>query len=124
MKIEPYESDNFLTEMADTWKGLKPLYDQLHAYVRDKLHKHYGCDVVTKAGPMSSHVLGNMWAQSWGNIADLVRPFPDKPSLDVTEAMKSKGWTAKTMFEKAEDFFVSIGFEPMTEVFLTTCMNF
>ena len=37
MKIEPYESDTFVQEMADTWEGLKPLYEQLHAYVRNKL---------------------------------------------------------------------------------------
>ena len=27
-------------------------------------------------GPMPAHLLGNMWAQSWGNIADLVKPYP------------------------------------------------
>ena len=37
MKIEPYESDTFVQEMADTWDGLKPLYEQLHAYVRNRL---------------------------------------------------------------------------------------
>ena len=34
MKIVGYESDTFVQEMADTWNGLKPLYEQLHAYVR------------------------------------------------------------------------------------------
>jgi len=26
-------------DMEDTWNGLKPLYEQLHAYVRSKLLK-------------------------------------------------------------------------------------
>ena len=39
MKIEPYESDTFVEEMDETWRGLKPLYEQLHAYVRHKLAK-------------------------------------------------------------------------------------
>lgn len=39
MKIQPYESDTFVNEMEQTWKGLKPLYEQLHAYVRNKLVK-------------------------------------------------------------------------------------
>ena len=37
MKVEPYESDTFIQEMEETWEGLKPLYEQLHAYVRAKL---------------------------------------------------------------------------------------
>ena len=38
-KTDVYESDTFLEEMAETWEGLKPLYEQLHAYVRYKLVK-------------------------------------------------------------------------------------
>ena len=37
MKVVSYESDTFVKEMEDTWNGLKPLYEQLHAYVRAKL---------------------------------------------------------------------------------------
>ena len=57
-----------------------------------------------------------MWAQSWGNIVDLVKPYPNKPSIDVTAEMKKQGWTVNTMFKKAEDFFVSMGLDPMMEV--------
>ncbi len=34
MKVVDYESKTFKDEMEDTWQGLKPLYQQLHAYVR------------------------------------------------------------------------------------------
>ena len=34
MKIVDYESKTFKDEMENTWQGLKPLYQQLHAYVR------------------------------------------------------------------------------------------
>ena len=38
-----------------------------------------------------SHLLpGNMWAQSWINIYDLVEPFPDKTSVDVTPVLKQR----------------------------------
>jgi hypothetical protein len=33
-----------------------------------------------------------------------------------TQAMKGLGWTPKIMFEKADGFFTSIGFDPMPEV--------
>ena len=41
MKVGPYESETFVAEMEETWKGLKPLYEQLHAYVRSKLLYKY-----------------------------------------------------------------------------------
>ena len=34
MKVDSYESDTFKEEMEETWEGLKPLYEELHAYVR------------------------------------------------------------------------------------------
>lgn len=37
---------------------------------------------------------GNMWAQSWVNILDLVLPFPKKPPEDITKNMKSQVSTA------------------------------
>jgi len=109
MKVDPYESATFQQEMEATWQGLKPLYEQLHAYVRHKLHRYYGDRVMEATGAMPAHILGNMWAQQWNNIADLVKPYPDKPSIDVTEAMVKQGWTPKVMFEKADDFFQSLG---------------
>ena len=33
---------------------------------------------------------GNMWAQSWTNVYDLVVPYPKKTSVDVTEQMKQQ----------------------------------
>lgn len=39
--------------------------------------------------------LGDMWAQSWDNIYNMVVPFPDKPTLDVTETMVKKVWCAR-----------------------------
>ena len=39
MKVAAYESETFVKDMEDTWNGLKPLYEQLHAYVRSQLLK-------------------------------------------------------------------------------------
>jgi len=39
MLVKSYESESFTQEMADTWESLKPLYEQLHAYVRSKLYQ-------------------------------------------------------------------------------------
>ena len=79
----------------------------------------YGDEVVDPIGPIPAHLLGNMWAQSWNNLKDILIPYPEKPSLDVTDEMVKQGWTQKIMFEKADDFFQSMGFPPMTDVSTT-----
>ena len=58
-----------------------------------------------------------MWGQSWNHISDMLKPYPKKPSIDVTDEMKKQEWTPRIMFDKADEFFQSIGFEPMTDNF-------
>src|SRR5690606_2865260 len=54
------------------WSEVKPLYDQLHCYTRTKLNEKYGDAVQPATGPIRADLLGNMWAQEWGNIYDIV----------------------------------------------------
>ena len=41
-------------------------------------------------GRLPAHLLGNMWAQTWENIEEIVKPIPDSPTLSTTEAMKNQ----------------------------------
>ena len=50
----------------------------------------YGKDKVPDHGPIPAHLLGNMWAQEWNNIYDLVEPYKGQPSLDVSKKLKAK----------------------------------
>ncbi|HET7816365.1 MAG TPA: M2 family metallopeptidase, partial [Sphingomicrobium sp.] len=59
--------DEFAAMTDRLWKEVKPLYDQLHCYTRDKLSKKHGPSVQPAGGPIRSDLLGNMWAQEWGN---------------------------------------------------------
>ena len=73
-----YEVGNNLGPIAEKlWQDLKPFYEELHAYVRFKLSKTYPGEVKDKEA-IPAHLLGNMWAQDWTNIYDLVVPFPSK----------------------------------------------
>ncbi|XP_077828483.1 angiotensin-converting enzyme isoform X11 [Macaca mulatta] len=65
---------------------------------------------------------GNMWAQTWSNIYDLVVPFPSAPSMDPTEAMLKQGWTPRRMFKEADDFFTSLGLLPVPPEFWNKSM--
>ncbi|XP_075230868.1 angiotensin-converting enzyme-like isoform X2 [Lycorma delicatula] len=108
-----YEDEGFSQQLSETWSLLSPLYRQLHAYVRRKLADYYGPRKVRPDGPIPAHILGNMWAQNWENILDLVIPFPGKRRADVTSEMLRQGYTPQRMFQTAEEFFTSMGMKPM-----------
>lgn len=58
-----------------------------------------------------------MWAQEWNNILDIVLPYPDSASYDVTEAMQNQGYTVEKLFRLSESFFASLGMDNMTDTF-------
>jgi peptidyl-dipeptidase A len=103
--------------MLTIYEQVKPFYEQLHAYVRRKLAKVYPNRGVRTTGKIPAHLLGDMWAQEWSNIADLVLPYPTFPDIDVTAELHRNNFTVLRMFQVAEDFFTSIGLEPMTQDF-------
>ncbi|MBW8191564.1 M2 family metallopeptidase [Neiella marina] len=109
--------DAFSTELDRLWGQVKPLYDSLHCHVRAKLGEHYGEEVVAPDQPIPAHLLGNMWAQSWGNIYDLVGPQNADPGFDLTEQLAVHNYDEKDMVKAAEGFFTSLGFEPLPETF-------
>ena len=112
----PPEQFTALTEKL--WTEVKPLYDALHTYVRGKLNAKYGDKVQAKTGPIRADLLGNMWAQEWGNIYDLVAP-PGSGDVgyDVTELLKEKQYDPIKMVKAGEGFFSSLGFAPLPESF-------
>ncbi|KAF5275953.1 hypothetical protein FQA39_LY00749 [Lamprigera yunnana] len=113
--LHNYETPTFVDDVMKIWEQVKPLYLQLHAYVRTRLRKKYG-DIVTEKGPIPAHLLGNMWAQTWGDVADFSLPFPNRKGVDVNNAMK-QGYTAQKMFQTADDFFASLNLTKMPELF-------
>ncbi len=109
--------DEFAKELDRLWEQVKPLYVSLHAYVRRRLSETYGKDLVPANGPIPAHLLGNMWAQQWGNIYPLVAPEDADPGYDLTERLKSKGVEPLEMFRYGERFFLSLGFAPLPKTF-------
>ncbi|XP_028823415.1 angiotensin-converting enzyme isoform X2 [Denticeps clupeoides] len=112
-----YETPTFEQDLEKLWKQLEPLYLNLHAYVRRALHKSYGEQYVNLRGPIPAHLLGNMWAQTWSAIMDLVIPYPNATKVDATPAMIAKGWDVKRMFNESDNFFKSLGLIPMPSEF-------
>ncbi len=107
----------FEADIERLWQEVKPLYDELHCFVRAKLRDKYGKDKVPDHGPIPAHLLGNMWAQEWNNIYDLVVPYKGEASLDVSPTLKSKNYDAVKMVKLGENFFTSLGFEELPKTF-------
>ncbi len=111
------DPDEFAAEMDRLWVQVKPLYDELHCHVRAKLNDQYGDDIVPLDQPIRADLLGNMWAQTWGNINDLVEPEGAAPAYDLTERLVANDYTPIKIFETGEDFFSSLGFAPLPDTF-------
>lgn len=121
------------------WTDVKPLYDSLHCYTRARLNEKYGDGVQPATGPIRADLLGNMWAQEWGNIYDLVAPRgTGELGYDIGALLKARGYTPTTpemndtadtperqrrgywekqMFRIGEGFFSSLGFDPLPDSF-------
>ncbi|HVK65891.1 MAG TPA: M2 family metallopeptidase [Polyangium sp.] len=112
MTPEAFEAD---TERL--WNQVKPLYDELHCLVRSKLRKVYGKDKIGDKAPIPAHLLGNMWAQDWSNLYDLVTPYPKEASIDVTKALVDKKVDATEMVKMGERFFTSLGLDSLPKTF-------
>jgi len=112
-------ADDFAKELDRLWGQVKPLYDDLHCYVRSELGKQYGTDKVPQDKPIPAHLLGNMWAQSWGNIYDVVAPIDADPGYDVTKQLAAHNYDEVKMVKGAEKFFTSLGFDALPETFWT-----
>lgn len=110
--------DQFAAETERMWQEVKPLYVALHTYVRRKLNEKYGDAVQPRTGPIRADLLGNMWAQEWGNIYPLVAPEgAGDIGYDLTDLIAKKNLDAKGMTRVGEQFFSSLGFEPLPATF-------
>ncbi|XP_075988484.1 angiotensin-converting enzyme-like isoform X2 [Anticarsia gemmatalis] len=112
-----YEDTSFRASVEEIYNQVAPLYKQLFTYVRRRLVQRYGETTVRSDGPIPAHLLGNMWAQNWKSIMDLVMPFPQSPNVDVTAEMLRQGFTPLRMFQMAEEFYTSMGLKPVPPEF-------
>ena len=105
----------FSKELDRLWAQLQPLYVSLHTHVRAKLRERYG-DVVPAAGPIPAHLLGNLWAQDWSNLFDIVGPV-QTGARSLTDELRRRNVSPIEMTRYGERFFTSLGFEPLPPTF-------
>ena len=127
------DPDAFAALTDKLWSEVKPLYDALHCYTRGKLNAKYGDAVQKATGPIRADLLGNMWAQEWGDIYDVVAPAgAGDIGYEIGDLLKAKGFVEtdpketdpakrgkweKEIFKIGEGFFSSLGFDALPKTF-------
>jgi peptidyl-dipeptidase A len=109
--------DQFSAELDQMWNQVRPLYLSLFTYVRARLSAKYGPQVVPREGPLPAHLLGNPWAQTWGNIFPLLGLSENSRGYDLTELLRAKKVDPIGMVKYGENFYKSLGFEPLPTTF-------
>jgi len=100
------------------WNEVKPLYQALHCFTRAGLNKKYGDQVQPAEGPIRADLLGNLWAQEWGNIYDVVAPSSGRrEAYDLTQLLTRAQYTPEKIVRTGEQFFSSMGFAPLPQSF-------
>jgi peptidyl-dipeptidase A len=109
--------EQFSADLDRLWEQVRPLYLSLYTFVRARLSQKYGPQVVPPDGPIPAHVLGNPWAQQWGGIFPILGLPENSRGYDLTELLKAKKLDAKGMVKYGENFYKSLGFEPLPKTF-------
>ncbi len=113
------DPEAFAAETDRVWKQLEPFYRNLHCYVRARLNEKYGDAVQPRTGPIRADLLGNMWAQEWGNIYDIAAPKTASAAAgyNLDDLLVAKGYDPVKMVKAGEGFYSSIGLAPLPETF-------
>jgi peptidyl-dipeptidase A len=109
----------FSAELERLWAQVEPLYKELHAYTRTRLKAKYGAAATREDGMIPAHLLGNIWAQSWENVYDLVAPASAPATYDLDKILAARHTDAKQITSYGENFFKSLGFQPLPPTFWT-----
>jgi peptidyl-dipeptidase A len=109
--------DQFARTADRLWTSVAPLYKGLQCYARARLNDKYGDAVQPRTGPIRADLLGDVWAQSWGNVYDLMAPKDASLGYDLTAALERKNYDPTRMVKTAEDFYTSLGFTPLPKTF-------
>ena len=109
--------EQFDAEVDRLWEQVRPLYLSLYTFVRARLSQKYGPQVVPNDGPIPADLLGNPWAQAWGNIYPLLGMPEKNDGYDLTALLRAKKLDAHGMVKYGENFYKSLGFAPLPQTF-------
>ncbi len=114
--MPPYDFGKMVESL---WSDVRPLYEDLHCFIRGKLHDAYPTQVSDGFDKfIPAHLLGDMWAQDWTNLWGKLQlmPYPNEPVVDINSKLV-ESYDQEKMVKDAEAFFVGLGFDPLPQSF-------
>ncbi|XP_055919071.1 angiotensin-converting enzyme-like [Eupeodes corollae] len=108
-----YDDLEFFNDMEIVMGQLKPFYQEFHAYIRLELSRKYGTAVVNQEGPIPDHLIEQVLLQAWKKESVLSQSYPKERLPNLQEGLESQGFDIEKILEYAEDFYQSLGFEPI-----------
>jgi peptidyl-dipeptidase A len=111
-------AEDFSALVDKLWGEVKPLYDDLHCYMRAELNETYGDAVQPATGPIRGDLLGDPWAQQWSGLYDIAAPAgAGDIGFNTSELLTGQGYDVLKMMRTGEAFFTSLGFQPLPDTF-------
>ena len=98
-------SDEMLALTDSFLEQLRPLYREIHTWVRYELAERYGQGVPEM---IPADWLPNRWAQDWSALVSV-------EGLDIDPALGEK--TAEWVIDQGEEFYLSLGFAELPDSF-------
>ncbi|XP_073987923.1 uncharacterized protein isoform X3 [Rhodnius prolixus] len=142
-----YETEDFMQLLGSHWEDMRPLYNELHAYVRHGLHQNYGeINLAKDTGTIPVHLTGDLWGEDWRNLYRILAPYHEDYNymeMDLMEKEKDppvllpslnnlvpasirtgnrKRYAVKKMVIEAEKMFHSLGFPKLHSSFWINSM--
>ncbi len=100
------KSDEMMQTMDRLMEELRPLYRELHTWMRYEMAKKYGVSTVPDYLP--AHWLPNRWGQDWSSAVNV-----EGINLDSILKTKSPEWIVK----EGEKLYTSLGFPALPQTF-------
>jgi len=99
-------TDEMVSLMREINRQVRPLYKEIHTYVRYELAEKYGVKDVPDMIP--AHWLQNRWSQDWNEMITV-------EGIDINGVLAKK--SAEWIMKQGEEFYKSLGFDALPKVF-------
>lgn len=63
-----------------------------------------------------------MWGENWIALENVLKPYSDQPSINLTDHFLTEDYSVRSIMEKAEEFYVTAGLSPMNPSFWENSM--
>ncbi|XP_055920460.1 angiotensin-converting enzyme [Eupeodes corollae] len=115
-----YEEDDLLKELEGAMWDIMPLYEEMHAFIRNVLRNQYGQNIMADDSPIPHNLMEQVLQHAWKAKSIFSPPFPERKLPDIKHKMDQEIFTAKKINELASHFFESLGLNNFSPHFWDT----